>query len=154
MLKDLQREIDLFVFELRGSIDVLSILIGFAYNLYGNTKETTRIDLNEARKALNKDYRNEKMTHLINNLFEQEWFRYLNSLRNRIAHRLPLGLESELSLSGLPTHLYLPDDPDALSSSCEKKLDIPRNCRLWVEESCKFIEQVSDLLGEMFFTSW
>lgn len=152
LLGELQKEIDFFVFELRGSIDVLSILIGFTYQLCKGSKKTLRMDLNEARKALNKHHGNERITQLFNNLYEQAWFRYLNSLRNRITHRLPLS--PGITLSDFYTCLYLPDDPDALSSSCTKKLDIVENCRLWLEESCNFIEEVSDILGEKLFTSW
>jgi hypothetical protein len=137
------RELDSFLFELYGSLDYFSKEMSLALHLGIEDHECGIVKVMRTLKGRDSDYDVRSVTF---NMLQSEWFTYFGNVRNRLAHRnaLLVGVRKD--------ELFFPDDPWALEiASQEKQLEVLGNCRLWLRESLKYIDEVSSCLGKRLF---
>jgi len=145
--------LDIFIFELYSILDYFALEMGGIIKLKKKLKNKT-VDIEHftdlKQKALNLD---PKIRQKVNAFEKQPWFRYFHKMRNRITHRLPIGLRALVYGETIEFPL-LPDDPLDPPSVSLKKLDPLTECKKWLEGIFKFIDDICFHLGRELFDTF
>lgn len=130
-------ELDGFFYSLRSCIDSFLWEINYTFKL-GCLRATF------VRNEMKKKYPKNKITKILNDLSKEPWFKYLNDIRNNIAH---------YSLSEIVTFkedfkLYLPENTETASYSRKKEFEVIPRLKHLKENTKEFLEKGYDLLIE------
>jgi len=111
-------KLDAFFYSLRSCIDSFFWEINLIFNL-----GFSRINFKEIREKMNEKYIEKEITNLLYDLRDEPWFKYLNGIRNCLAHHKLSEFATAKDLK-----LYLPSNPEELdkpgSYSLEKEFEV------------------------------
>jgi len=151
--------LDVIVFELYSILDYFAVelaqIFGLKVKRRGETKDVNRsIDFIQLKGSKDLDPRIAKRVDL---LIGEKWFDYFHRLRNRVTHRLPVNLGSlvrtqddKIAAIEFP---FLPDNPDEIASTFERRLNPANEAKKWLEGIFSFIDGVCGELIILFSSS-
>jgi hypothetical protein len=151
----LLRNIDVYVFELYSILDYLAVelseIFGLKVERRGQEKQVEYfMELQDAKNlglGINK---------MVEALIRQPWFDYFHRLRNRVTHRTPVNFLGQAKFEGGKfvdfQYPFLPDNPEEVTMTFDKKLEVLGESKKWLESIFSFVDDVSRALLSLFKT--
>ena len=148
--------LDVIVFELYSLLDYFAVELAQVFGLKVKRKDQLK-NVEYFMQLKDAEDLDSRIAQRVGLLIRQEWFSYFHHLRNRVTHRLPVNLgsfvrkqDSKIASIEFP---FLPDNPDEVMSTFERRLDPANEAEKWLKGIFSFIDDVCEELILLFGNS-